>query len=80
MRISEIARTHHNLEHRHVGIHTTHTHVVQYALRLYTELGLDPTIEHNTLFLNVPKTRATSVMGMIERCTGQMAFNQWEEQ
>lgn len=79
MNISEIARTNRALERRHVGIRAEHIHITEIALRIYYELGWDPTVEYEVLYLDVPKARSSTTQGMIERCTGFPAFSDWDE-
>lgn len=78
MRISEIARAQ-PPQTRRVGIRfTEHAHVMQTAIRIWRRFGLDVEIDQYELHIDQPRERAADTMGMIERYTGRVAYNDWE--
>lgn len=78
MHVSEIAISR-PPEMRHVGINfDTHTHVMETAIRIWRRFGLDVEITELSLYIDQPRERAADTMGMIERYTGRVAYNDWE--
>lgn len=79
MHVSDIARGQ-LPEHRLVGLKfDSRLHVMETGIAIYRELGIDLEVENFTLAIPVPQAAHRFYMGAIERYTGIIAFNQWEE-
>lgn len=78
MRVSEIA-TGRTPQLRRVGItYDNRIPVMDTAVRIYRDLGIDLNVDHNTISIAVPQAASAFYMGLIERYTGHMAWNEWE--
>jgi hypothetical protein len=65
---------------RKVGIHfENRLHVMDTAVNIYRDLGFDLEVANTTIYLECPRPVAAFLMGMIERYTGRIAFNDWEK-
>lgn len=55
------------------------THVMQRAIRLYEDLGLDCELDDCTISYRCGKVAAPLIAGVLERMTGIRACNGWDE-
>lgn len=73
MRVSEIAIKRPAEMRTIVLQYDTRLHVMEHAMRIYTEVGCDCDINDCTISYVVPRPAATYMAGMFERCTGHPA-------
>lgn len=77
MNISDLVRGH--PEQRRVGVRfDDRLRVVSSAKRLYVELGIACELEGDSICLLVPRVAATWYLGLLERSTGRVGFNEWD--
>jgi hypothetical protein len=78
MNISEIAINRHP-ELRRVSVtFPSRLHVMERAIRLYEDLGLDVELDDDTITYRCGKVAAPLIAGVLERMTGIRADNAWE--
>lgn len=66
-------------ESRRVGIHfPDRYYVVAAAKKLYLDLGVACELEHETIYVTVPHVAAQWYLGLLERATGHIGFNDWD--
>lgn len=80
MRVSEISgRFRHEVRRVGVTFAPTEMHkVMAAAMDLYRELETDVEVEGLTVFVRCGRGIAPAMMGMLERRTGRVGFNEWE--
>lgn len=79
MNVSEIA-VNRRPELRRVSVtFPTRLHVMERAIRLYQDLGIDVELDENTISYQCGRIAAPLIAGVLERMTGIPATNEWEQ-